>query len=250
MTFSRSRLPPSHAENTSAWRRSTVTHWNRRGCPPQIILFISLILREGYREIFDHSVKLNYVQWLGASCVTRDMNESPWCETCIESSISRNERIPSRNHQTRQANTHIIEGKPNLWQINDEESKEDKVYSKAFDRDYDFYLRNKDTLSFAGVDVGKDIVHDPENGMDVKECFYRMDTRGEKCVATREPELLKQLVSCKKSVNLHIKMCVEGYEDMMEGVDFYMDNCLIDPPPWVADSFRKQLRQKFMKGSR
>jgi len=92
-------------------------------------------------------------------------------------------------------------------------------YSKAFNRDYEFYLKNKERFSFAGVRV--DIAHEC-SGVSAKENFYRIDTRGEKNVTTNEPELLNEILRCKKSINLHIKMWVEGYEDMLESVEYYM----------------------------
>jgi len=117
-------------------------------------------------------------------------------------------------------------------------------FSKGFNRDYEFYLKNKERFSFAGVRV--DITRcDEGTGISAKEAFYRIDTRGEKNINTNEPELLNELVRCKKSINLHIKMWVEGYEDMMEGVEYYLGLFVGSPPPWVEVSFRNQLRRKF-----
>jgi len=120
-----------------------------------------------------------------------------------------------------------------------------KKYSKGFTRDYDFYLKSKDRFTFAGVKV--DGILFDETGVSAKEAFYRQDTKGETMVSTREPDLLKEIITCKKSINLHIKMWVEGYEDMMEGVEYYLENCVQEPPPWVEDSFRKQLRRRFKR---
>ena len=119
-----------------------------------------------------------------------------------------------------------------------------KKYSKKFNRDYDFYLQNLDTFSFGGVNVGDDMVfHDPTNGVPAKQSFWNYDTQG-KLLPTNEPELLKRVIICKKSINLHIKMWVGGYEEMMEGIDYYMNLFHGQPPRWVEDSFRKQLQKK------
>ena len=120
-------------------------------------------------------------------------------------------------------------------------------HSKKFNRDYEFYLKNKDTFTFSGDRV--DVVVDLENGVDAKRSFRSFDTSG-KLLPTNEPDLLKSIIVCKKSINLHIKLWVEGFDEMMEGVDYYMDQFIGDPPPWVEDSFTKQLQRRCMKQRR
>ena len=114
-------------------------------------------------------------------------------------------------------------------------------YSKKFNRDYEFYLSNKDTFTFSGDRV--DVPVDMENGVSCKQSFRSWDTSGV-LLTTNEPELLKSIIVCKKSINLHIKMWVDGYDEMMESVGFYLSLFEGEPPPWVEDSFRKQLRRK------
>ena len=79
-------------------------------------------------------------------------------------------------------------------------------------------------FTFAGVRVNA-------NDVSPKDAFFRLDTRGQKDISSSEPELMSEVIRCKKSINLHIKMWVEGFEDMMEGIDYY------SPPPWVEISF-------------
>jgi hypothetical protein len=97
-------------------------------------------------------------------------------------------------------------------------------YSKEFERDYEWYLKNLDTFNFDGANTyinkkGLDIIVPNEEGLTAKECFYLYDSQGiiEPC---REPELYKQLLKCKGSVNLHIKMWAEdrakGYLPLLE----------------------------------
>ena len=119
-------------------------------------------------------------------------------------------------------------------------------YSKNFNRDYNFYLPNKGIFTFSGDRV--DVPVDMENGVSCKESFRSWDSMG-KILPTKEPELLKSVIICKKSINLHIKMWVEGYGEMMEGVEFYMDLFQGEPPQWVENSFLKQLQRK-LTGSR
>ena len=120
-------------------------------------------------------------------------------------------------------------------------------YSKKFNRDYQFYLDNKDLFFFSGVKVT--VETDLDTGVSGKESFHSFDTQG-KVKPTREPELLRSIIVCKKSISLHIKMWVEGFDEMMEGVDYYMNQFMGDPPPWIEDSFRKQLRRRCMKQRR
>lgn len=117
-------------------------------------------------------------------------------------------------------------------------------YSKKFDRNYDFYLQNKDQFAFSGVKVT--VKFDPQHGVSGKEAFHKFDTTGI-MVGTTEPELLISIINCKKSINLHIKMWVEGYEDMMEGIDFYINQFRGEPPSWVEDSLRKQLKRQMRR---
>ena len=84
---------------------------------------------------------------------------------------------------------------------------------------------------------------DPENGVTAKKAFHSFDTMG-KSLPTNEPELLESILKCKKSINLHIKMWIEGYDDMMEDVEYYMKLFNGEPPSWVEDSFRKQLSRR------
>jgi hypothetical protein len=124
-------------------------------------------------------------------------------------------------------------------------------YSKKFNRDYEFYLSNKVRFTFCGDDpdrIDDLVIVDMTSGVSAKESFKSYDSKG-RTLPTYEPQLLKSIIICKKSINLHIKMWVEGYDDMMEGVDFYMDmfDGQVRQPPWVEDSFRKQLVRKRMK---
>jgi hypothetical protein len=102
-----------------------------------------------------------------------------------------------------------------------------RKFNPNFERDYAFYLNNRAVFSFAGTDTKKDyriqFPGEPDefadgerwaipympNGKDAKHCFYYLDSEGKKFPCC-EPELLNQLLTCKASVNLHIKMWAEG----------------------------------------
>lgn len=72
-----------------------------------------------------------------------------------------------------------------------------------------------------------------------------MDSSGER-YPCKEPELLRKVIIFKKSLNFHIKMWVDGYDDMMTGIDDYLKE-FDRPPSWVRKSFRNQLKKKFLK---
>jgi hypothetical protein len=138
-------------------------------------------------------------------------------------------------------------------------------YSKEFERDYEWYLKNLDTFNFDGTNTyinkkGLDIIVPNEQGLTAKECFYLYDSQGiiEPC---KEPELYKQLLKCKGSVNLHIQMwsqdrakgllplcefsvrkCEEVYgysklNDLFRGKDFETELQLLD---WIVEAVEKQ----------
>lgn len=112
-------------------------------------------------------------------------------------------------------------------------------YSAAFERDYQFYIDNKEKFNFCGEVIN--IIAD-KNGDDAKKAFWLIDSQGKK-VACKEAILLKEIIVCKKSINLHIKMWSEGYGDCLMGVGCYIKE-FINPPEWVERAFRKQLYKK------
>ena len=90
-------------------------------------------------------------------------------------------------------------------------------YSKNFERDYSFYLKNKDVFNFDGSiyysnKKGESLVNYSENGLSAKESFYKYDSNGEASFC-KEPELLYQILKTKGSINFHIKMWSEGRYD-------------------------------------
>ena len=86
-------------------------------------------------------------------------------------------------------------------------------YSENFERDWNWYVKYKDVFTFDGRDrytnkKGEDLVVFDENGKTAKECFYLWDSNG-KIEPCKEPELYKQILKCKGSVNFNIKMWAE-----------------------------------------
>lgn len=81
-------------------------------------------------------------------------------------------------------------------------------YSKNFERDYNWYLNNKEIFNFDGtIDTEGKIIYD-DNGKTAKECFKAFDEMG-KTIPTKEPELLFQIHKCKGAINFNIKMWSE-----------------------------------------
>lgn len=115
-------------------------------------------------------------------------------------------------------------------------------YSKRFDEDWEFYVKNKQRLTFYG---GNDVLNENENGKAVtsKEFFHRYDSQGVKGVAGLKCENLaevNEVLRFKKSLNWHIKNWAEGYEDCLQGVDEYLE-ILDSPPNWVRNALIGQI---------
>jgi hypothetical protein len=117
-------------------------------------------------------------------------------------------------------------------------------FSKEFNRDWEFYFTNRpikevrDKFNFCGsavtweVDSTKEVVS-------AKEAFYLFDSTGVR-YPTNELDDLLGVLMFKKSLNFHIKMWVEGYDDCLQGINVYLSE-FINPPEWVKEAFRNQL---------
>lgn len=114
-------------------------------------------------------------------------------------------------------------------------------YTKNFNRDWDFYLNHSDMFTFSGASP-KVFEYDPD-GPDAKETFYRWESD---CVLvpTKEPELLQRIHITKGSVNFHIRQWVEGFEDFMEPIEFYLES-FTNPPKWVRKALEGSLVRKY-----
>ncbi len=115
-------------------------------------------------------------------------------------------------------------------------------YKPAFERDYLFYLQNRFRFKFAGCSIP--VIPYQADGVDAKKAFWAFDSQG-KLLPCREPELFSELVACKKSVNLHLILWAEGYQDCLIPISELMET-FIEPPDWVEESFRNQI-QKILK---
>jgi hypothetical protein len=94
-------------------------------------------------------------------------------------------------------------------------------YTENYQRDYEFYLGNRHNFKFSGkVEITP--IFD-KNGKTAKEVFYMIDTHGKNAPCC-EPELLSELLKCKASVNLHIKMWAEDRANgRLTGFEFFGD---------------------------
>lgn len=142
-----------------------------------------------------------------------------------------------------------------------------RSFSPNFERDYTFYLSNKDRFDFAGTDVKRDygiqFPGEPEpldeegktlpfaipyspTGKTAKVCFYKLDSEG-KCKPCSEPDLLVQILRCKASVNLNIKIWAQSraeYTLSKEELQEYME--FFQAPEWVFKAIENQ-KMKILK---
>ncbi len=112
-------------------------------------------------------------------------------------------------------------------------------YSQNFERDYNFYLQNAHKFSFAPF---QPVVLASEHGHDAKYCFWKWDSTG-KVLPCREPELLSELMICKKSIGFHLKMWAEGFDDFCEPINYYLAE-FIDPPDWVVRALTNLFKKR------
>lgn len=111
-------------------------------------------------------------------------------------------------------------------------------FNKKFDRDFNFYLENSEKFNFCGEEIVVSSI-DLQNGRSAKECFYFLDSLG-KMLPCCEPEIFKKIITCKKSINLHLKMWADGWYDMLEPVEYYLNEFNGHIPKWVKKSLLKQ----------
>lgn len=114
-------------------------------------------------------------------------------------------------------------------------------YSNRFNEDYAFYLANRKKFTFCGQLI-PDFVYN-KDGIDAKEAFFQLDTYG-KTQECSEPELLREILRCKKAVNWQIKEWVEGFYDMCEPFSYYIKS-FINPPSWVLDSLKRAVWKRW-----
>lgn len=116
-------------------------------------------------------------------------------------------------------------------------------YKPRFEKDFLFYYNNRHHFTFAGSLVPEPIF--AEDGVDAKQAFWIFDSRG-KISPCREPELLQELLICKKAINLQINMWAEGQEDCWIPISELLEVFIGSVPEWVELAIRNQI-QKVLK---
>ncbi len=131
-----------------------------------------------------------------------------------------------------------------------------KGFSPQFERDYTFYLSNKDKFTFAGSDLKKDygiqfpgepeqpddpfrIPYSPD-GKSAKVCFHQLDSTG-KCKPCAEPQLLAEILTCKAAINLQIKIWAQSRAEWtlskIELIEYLEE---YKAPEWVLKAIENQ----------
>lgn len=75
-------------------------------------------------------------------------------------------------------------------------------YSENFNRDFNYYLKSRNTFTFCGKPQ-EEIPYD-KNGLDAKKAFLKYDAEG-KLLPTKHPNILGTLIKTKSSINFQIK---------------------------------------------
>ena len=118
-------------------------------------------------------------------------------------------------------------------------------YSENFLRDYQFYLNNMEKFNFCGEKIEWP---EDSSGLTAQECFWIFDTHGQ-IKPCKEKIQIESVLRCKKSINLHIKMWAEGFWDLMEPLEFYLESFQGEIPEWVAKSLEKAKNKEMIKNS-
>jgi hypothetical protein len=114
-------------------------------------------------------------------------------------------------------------------------------FSKSFERDYNWYFKWRSVFNFDGNNnyvnkQGRDLIVPSVNGKSAKECFYIFDSIG-KIEPCREPELLKEILRAKGSINFNIKMWgesrAEGTLPKIEFTEIVKEFSLLD---WMVEA--------------
>lgn len=107
------------------------------------------------------------------------------------------------------------------------------IYSENFNRDFYWYLKNRNEFTFDGR-LQRDIQYS-RNGIDGKKAFFLFDSKG-KLVPTKHPNILRTLLKVKGSINLHIKMWKEDrYNGCLPKILFYELINEFDLLPWMIN---------------
>ena len=134
-------------------------------------------------------------------------------------------------------------------------------FSPQFERDYTFYLVNKNHFTFPGSYIKKDYgiqfnedkekidkdgnvvpfnIPFSKKGKSAKVCFFSLDSTG-KSKSCSEPELLVEILTCKAAVNLQIKIWAQSraeYTISLSEIKEYMD--FYKAPDWVLKAIENQ----------
>lgn len=133
-----------------------------------------------------------------------------------------------------------------------------KKFSPQFERDYSFYLAQKDVFTIAGSDIKLQYhIQFPEDpklnenndewnipysatGKNAKTCFHQLDSRG-KCGPCSEPKLLVQILTCKAAVNLQIKIWAQSRAEYTLSLDELKEYLtFFQAPDWALLAVEKQ----------
>jgi hypothetical protein len=125
------------------------------------------------------------------------------------------------------------------------------VFSKNFERDYKLYSANRFNFSACDIKEKYNKFKYSENGKTAKECFYILDSTGkyEEC---SELDMLYNLLNCKASLNLQIKLWAEEIEELLISKEQIKENTALaigilleiqkeyQLPEWVIKAITKQ----------
>jgi hypothetical protein len=127
--------------------------------------------------------------------------------------------------------------------------KKKRKFTPQFERDYNFYVLNKNNFTFAGSDIAAAYnIEYSEKGKTAKECFHKLDSEGKKLPCC-EKDLLIEILTCKAAVNMQIKLWAQSraeYTLSLIELQEYMEH--YQCPDWVLKAIEAQ-KTKLIKES-
>lgn len=112
-------------------------------------------------------------------------------------------------------------------------------YSESFERDWNWYYKYRNIFTFDGS-YDRILSYDEFEGYNAKHCFYILDSKG-KVLQTNEPRLLTEILKCKGSINLHIKMWAEDRaKGILPKIEFEKIIEEFELLPWMTEAVEKQ----------
>ena len=114
-------------------------------------------------------------------------------------------------------------------------------YSENFTRDFNWYLKMRNTFNFDGRLNYEDKIIYSKKGVDAKKAFLKLDSEGI-VLPTKHPNILESILKTKGGVNLHIKMYGQDLANQRLTLLEFRMWCIYcwQSPDWFREAVQRQ----------